>query len=169
MLYVCRRWGEERRPLRASREEPLLKLPSLPLENRLVSLFCWCFYFPFLLHLHNPRVQLLISSHGFSVTKLRTPASRASVGPASLSLPREQLSLSCLCIAGLLEGNFLCPCVHLWWSYRCSLERERGSLRVIFPSPGQMLKTAAVDFWEVQISFTGKKPELPSSGRVSNY
>lgn len=46
---------------------------------------------------------------------------------------------------------------------------ERGSLRVILPSPGQMLKTAVVDFWEVQISFTGKKPELPSSGRVSNY
>lgn len=48
-------------------------------------------------------------------------------------------------------------------------ERERGSLRVIFPSPGQMLKTAAVDFGEVQISFSAKKPELPSSGTVSNY
>lgn len=49
-------------------------------------------------------------------------------------------------------------------------ERKRGSLRVIFPSPGQMLKTAMVDdFLEVQISFTVKKPVLPSSGKVSNY
>ena len=54
------------------------------------------------------------------------------------------------------------------WSSQCSVERERerGSLRVAFPSLGQIMKTTVFDdVLEVLMSFTVKKLMVPDSER----
>ena len=66
----------------------------------------------------------------------------------------------------VVSGQFsVCGHLSALWRER-ERERERGSLRVAFPSLGQIMKTTVFDdVLEVLMSFTVKKLMVPDSER----